>query len=64
MILENHYSECVWTANTRNLTHIDPHDLTDGCIKLLGIIEVDSDDMRPADVLLCIGMLRGHLRQE
>lgn len=51
-------------ANTSKLTYIDPHNLTDGRIKLLRVIEVDSDDMRPADILLCIWMLRGHLREE
>lgn len=45
-------------------TYVDPHDLTDGCIKLFRVIEVDGDDMRPADILLCIRMLRGHLREE
>lgn len=43
------------------VTHLNLHDLPDGCIKLLRVIEVDGDDMRPADVRLCIGMLRGHL---
>lgn len=47
-----------------DFTYIDPHDLTDGGIKLFGVIEVDSDDMWPAYILLCIGMLRGHLREE
>lgn len=51
-------------ANSSKLTYIDPHDLTDGRIKLVRVIEVDGDDMRPADILLCIRMLRRHLREE
>lgn len=50
-----------WGKNPQKWTYIGCHNLTDGFIKLFGVIEVDSDDMRPADVLLCIGMLRGHL---
>lgn len=44
-------------------TYIDLHDLTDGCIKLFNVIEVDGDDTRSANVLLCVGMLGGHLRE-
>lgn len=63
-MLENHYFQCFWKVNGKNFTYIDPHDLTDGGIKLFRVIEVDSDDMWPANILLCIWMLRGHLREE
>lgn len=53
-------SQCVRVAKT--FTYIGLHDVTDGGVKLLRVIEVHGDDVRPADVLLRIGMLRGHLR--
>ena len=43
--------------------YVAVHDLTNGCVELFGVVEVDSDDVWPADVLLCVGMLRGHLRE-
>lgn len=64
ILLQNHYFEWIWKVNSKNLTYIDPHDLTDGCINFCRVIEVHSDDMRPANILLCIWMLRGHLREE
>lgn len=45
-------------------THVDPHDLTDCRVKLLWVIEVDREDVRPADVLLCVRVLGGHLRDQ
>lgn len=45
-------------------TYIDPHDLTNSCVELFSVIEVNGDDMRSANMLLSIGMLRGHLRVE
>lgn len=47
----------------KKFTYIDLHDFSNGRVKLFRVIEVDSDDMRSADILLCIGMLRGHLRE-
>lgn len=45
-------------------TYIDPQDLPDGRVELLGVVVVDGDDVRPANVLLCVGMLGGNLREE
>lgn len=49
---------------TRVETHVDPHDLTDRRVKLLWVIEIDREDVRPADVLLCVRVLGGHLRDQ
>lgn len=45
-------------------TYVDPHDLPDGRVELFGVVVVDGDDVRPANVLLCVGMLGGNLRKE
>lgn len=45
-------------------TYVDPHDLPDGRVKLFGVVVVDGDDVRPADVLLRVGMLGRDLRKE
>lgn len=50
-------------SNTKTSTYVDPHDLTDGCVKLLRVVEVDGDDVRSAYMLLGVWMLGGHLRE-
>ena len=41
--------------------YLGPHDLPDGRVKLLGVVEVHRHDVGPADVLLCIGVLGRYL---
>ena len=41
--------------------HLGPHDLPNGRVKLLGVVVVHRHDVRPADVLLCVWVLGGHL---
>ena len=52
-----------WMRTTAE-THVNPHNLTDRRVKLLWVIEVDREDVRPADVLLCVRVLGGHLRDQ
>lgn len=49
-----------WRRTTE--THVDPHDLPDRRVKLLRVVEVHRVDVRPADVLLRVRVLGGHLR--
>lgn len=42
-------------------TYLGPHDLSNGRVELLGVVEVHGQDMGSADVLFSIGVLRGYL---
>lgn len=48
---------------TEECDYLDSHDFLDSRLKLQGVVEVHRHDVRSADVLLCIGMLRVHLRK-
>lgn len=63
-MLENHIFGMGLWGKQENNTYIDPHDVADGGIKLFRVVEIDSDDMRSANILLCIWVLREHLREE
>lgn len=44
--------------------YLCPQDFPDGRFKLDGVVVVHCHDMRSADILFCIRVLRGHLRTD
>lgn len=54
----------LWVAVHFGYCYLCSHNFPDSSVKFNGVVVVDCQDMRSADVLLCVWMLGGHLQNK